>query len=59
MEAAGIAQAAHLAGRQYLVVRSFVDYCDSNKSDTWHWHAAACAAAVSTTIISSLELANI
>lgn len=55
MESAGLAESAYQAARQYFVVRSLVDYCDTFKDDTWHWHASASVAAVVATIVSAVQ----
>ncbi|KAG9508277.1 hypothetical protein J7337_001841 [Fusarium musae] len=47
MEAAGIANTM-----PYLVVRGISDYCDGNKNDDWHEHAAATAAAYAKLLLS-------
>lgn len=51
MESAGVAEAAWSASRQYFVVRGLSDYCDHRKNDSWHWYAAATAAATAVSII--------
>jgi nucleoside phosphorylase len=45
MEASGIAVAAAQHGREWMVVRGVVDYCDHLKRDGWHPYASLVAAA--------------
>jgi nucleoside phosphorylase len=45
MEASGIADATWNAGVGFIAIRGICDYCDGNKNDLWHVHAAVAAAA--------------
>jgi|GEM_PF-1303355 len=54
MESAGIADAAWLAEKGYLVVRGISDYCDSGKNDIWQEYAAIVAAGYARALIESL-----
>ncbi len=45
MECAGMATAAHLAGRQWFMVRGVADFGDAAKNQLWHAYASATAAA--------------
>lgn len=51
MEASGIADAAHRYSVGYFVVRSTCDYCNHQKNDDWHYHAALTAAAYTRALI--------
>lgn len=54
MEASGIAEAAIVQEKHYLVVRGMCDYCDSFKNDEWQKYASVVAAAFSWEIVKRL-----
>ena len=51
MEGSGVADAGWIGHVGYLVIRGTCDYCNSTKSDAWHYYAALIAAAYARTVI--------
>ncbi len=56
MEGSGVADAAWLNGREYLVIRGICDYCDGAKKDAWQLYAAAVAAAYAKMLLGRLHV---
>lgn len=53
MEGAGVADAAVLTNRSFIIVRGTCDYADRGKNDDWQDYAALCAAAFSRAIVAA------
>lgn len=58
MEGSGIADAAWVHAKEYLVIRGISDYCDSYKDDAWKRYAALAAAAFTRALIESIPLVS-
>ena len=58
MEGAGIADAAWIHDRGYLVVRGICDYCDKSKGNEWQNYASIAAAAYARSILEHLPAAK-
>lgn len=56
MEGSGIADATWMHEAGYFVVRGTCDYCDAQKSDTWHSYAAAIAAAYARALVGCMRV---
>jgi nucleoside phosphorylase len=55
MEGSGVADGTWELGKDYLVVRGTVDYCNPDKNDVWHAYAALIAASYVKSIIQLLS----
>jgi nucleoside phosphorylase len=58
MEGSGIADAAWIHDRGYLVVRGICDYCDKSKGNEWQNYASIAAAAYARSILENLPVAR-